>query len=203
MQEDFVFPYQYGQVFVQTLYERGGWEAIDQAYQNLPVSTEQILHPERYPENVPVPVNLPDLSAVMGDGWRELDRGVMGEWYTFLILAHGLDSGARLDIAQAEEAAEGWGGDAYVVYYNEQESSTVMVLTSVWESSMDLEEFAAAFIDYATARFGRPELNQETHVEWDHPDGYTVFHLEEEQAAWILAPDNIVAEIVLEHLMSR
>ena len=45
-----IFPYLRGMVFCVKLTNEGGWKAIDEAYKNPPVSTEQILHPEKYLE---------------------------------------------------------------------------------------------------------------------------------------------------------
>ncbi len=50
------FPYLDGQVFVSTLLGQGGWDSVDEAWDRLPASTEQILHPERYPSDAPVKV---------------------------------------------------------------------------------------------------------------------------------------------------
>ena len=43
------FPYQFGPVFVETLQERGGSRAVDEAFRHPPTSTEQVLHPDRFP----------------------------------------------------------------------------------------------------------------------------------------------------------
>jgi hypothetical protein len=86
-----MFPYMSGMEFAQSLFDRGGWDAIDAAYANPPVSTEQILHPDRYPADQPVTVELPDLQSVLGDGWTELYTNVLGEWYTYLILSQNID----------------------------------------------------------------------------------------------------------------
>ena len=51
------FPYLEGQVFVTTLLGQGGWDSVDAAWDELPASTEQILHPERYPSDAPVKVD--------------------------------------------------------------------------------------------------------------------------------------------------
>ena len=45
---DVSFPYVYGTEFVQYLYERGNWARVNKAYAELPESTEQIIHPEKY-----------------------------------------------------------------------------------------------------------------------------------------------------------
>lgn len=110
MKADFLFPYEYGQEFVQVLYDQGGWQAINNAYVNPPVSTEQIMHPSRYPDDVPIAVSLPNVASALGEGWSQIDANVIGEWYTYLILAKGYKIEAQLDDTIARTAAEGWGG---------------------------------------------------------------------------------------------
>ena len=194
MKEDFLFPYQQGQEFVQTLYDQGGWEAVDRAYQELPVSTEQILHPEKYPDDLPIPISLPDLSITLGSGWQEVDRGVLGEWYTFLVLAHGLDRQSHLDEDTASTAAEGWGGDAYAVYYNADTGQTVMALRTVWDSSKDAEEFTSAFATYATERFGKPASQSNGSMTWQATDSFTGLYSQGSQTIWIFSPDSNTAQ---------
>jgi hypothetical protein len=198
MREDFIFPYDAGYAFVEYLYSQGGWQAIDQAYANPPVSTEQILHPERYPDDLPIPVDLPDLGETLGEGWREIDRGVMGEWYTYLILAFGLDANARLETSRAQEAAAGWGGDSYVVYINDDSGQTVMVLHTIWESNGDADEFSTAFQEYARGRFGSPASGQGDITTWEDAAGRTEFRRDGETTTWILAPDQETALTVQE-----
>jgi hypothetical protein len=178
------FPYEYGYLFVDHLYSKGGWGAVDRAYQDPPVSTEQILHPNRYPDDKPIPMILPNLGEILGNDWEEIDRGVVGEWYSYLILAKGLEERARLDEDQAERAAEGWGGDAYVVYYNADTQKTVMVLNSVWDTTVDAGEFTNAFRDYADTRFGKSSNDT-----WQDSDSYHEFHFDEDTTTWILAPN--------------
>jgi len=196
LSEDFIFPYEEGLAFVEYLHDRGGWEAVDQAYANLPVSTEQILHPEKYPADTPLPVNLPEVEALLGDGWEEYDRGVMGEWYTFLILAYGEEAGARQKEKDAARAAEGWGGDAYMVYYHPEDQTTVMVLTTVWDSASEAKEFFNAFRDYAKDRFGRPRENRSGSLAWEGAEEQHTLHIAEAQTIWILAPDADLADTI-------
>jgi hypothetical protein len=201
--KDFLFPYEIGLSFVQYLYDRGGWEAVDQAYADLPVSTEQILHPERYPEDKPIPVALPDLSQILGEGWVELDQNVMGEWYTYLILAHGLEEKARLKEEDATEAAAGWGGDAYTVFYHADSESTVMVLRTLWETSTEADEFADAFKSYARDRFGRPVESQLDYVQWQDDAQIHALHIESVYTTWIYAPDEAVADLVWNAIVNK
>src|SRR6185312_5802699 len=79
LSETMIFPYLRGLVFCARLTNDGGWKAIDDAYRHPPLSTEQILHPEKYraePDR-PTVVDLGKLDA--GPGWTELGRNVVGE----------------------------------------------------------------------------------------------------------------------------
>lgn len=192
---DFTFPYQHGYAFVEHLFNKGGWGTVDRAYVEPPLSTEQIIHPERYPDDKPVQVSLPDMNGFLTGTWVELDRNTMGEWYTYLILAKGLDENARLKEGDASAAAEGWGGDAYVVYHNTDIGSTIMVLHTLWDTSNDADEFADAFQDYANARFGTSSTEG-----WQGNDGYHTFVQEGDTTTWILAPDAETAQMVKDSL---
>jgi hypothetical protein len=200
LKEDFIFPYTYGQSFVGYLHDQGGWEVVDQAYENPPVSTEQILHPEKYPNNTPVSVSLPDLSGSLGEGWQEVDHGVMGEWYTYLILAFGLDQQARIGETEAQTAAAGWGGDAYEVYYNERKDETVMVLQTTWDSQKDAAEFSTAFQQYADARFGSSKVSSSGGQTWEIPGTYLQFNIDGQTTTWLQAPDSTTAQALHETL---
>jgi len=196
LREDFIFPYIYGQSFVEYLYNIGGWEAINNAYRDLPLSTEQILHPERYPDDRPIEIEKPDLSLVLGDQWQELDSGVMGEWYTYLILAHGREPDARIDDVEAQDASEGWGGDYYLVYYDEQNQETVVVMRTTWESENDAKQFFDAFQEHSSARFGPPSNSESNRINWTHPEGFTELSIDELETTWIFAPDEATALLV-------
>jgi hypothetical protein len=155
IREELTFPYEAGFAFVQALYERGGWEAIDAAFRDPPASTEQILHPEKFwSREAPIRVTLPPLTDTLGSGWRMIDENVLGEFYLRVVLEE------RLDRSRAEEAAAGWGGDRYAVYWNEAAGQDFLVLEAVWDSEDEAREFVEAYRDYATARYGRGPVRE-------------------------------------------
>lgn len=195
--EDFVFAYVQGLEFVQTLYDAGGWGAVNEAYANLPVSTEQILHPDRYPTDTPKNVELPDLARALnlGDGWSEVDRDAMGEWYTYLLLAKGEDENARLDEAAARKAAEGWGGDQYVVYAKAG-SAPILVLKTTWDSEEDASQFEQAFSDYGSKRWGQSSQTGDI-TAWETQAGAALFSRSGTTTLWIQAPSMDAAQIVM------
>lgn len=196
LQQDLLFPYTYGQVFVSSLYDDNGWVAVSNAYNSPPVSTEQILHPERYPEDVPVEVTLPDMLPILGQDWELLEEDTLGEWYTFLILAYGVNPTARIVESQAETAAEGWGGDAYAIYQNSQTEELALVVQHVWDTNQDSDEYVTAFKDYAVARFGSPAAQQFDQITWITTNGYHVLHFGSSETTWIFAPDADTADAI-------
>lgn len=204
LQEDFIFPYRQGVDFVLALFEEGGFSRIDEAYSDPPVSTEQILHPERYPDDRPVTVNLPDLTNILGRELRELDRGVMGEWYTYLILAHGNQQAAQIPDDQAAPAAEGWGGDAYAVYWDESSDQPVVVLSTVWESAGEALEFYDAFKAYGTASWGNPaQTSGADELNWDSVgDGASIFIRSGAETLWVIAPSGADVQLLVQALLA-
>jgi hypothetical protein len=196
LQDDFVFPYTQGSAFVQQMYDQGGWSAVDAVYQNPPVSTEQILHPELYPSDSPIPVDLPDQISTLGDGWREVSRNQMGEWYTYLILARAANENARLDDTTAQNAAAGWGGDEYLVLHNDDTDSTAFVMKTIWDTPKDAEEFVTALQQYADIRFGVPANQQGNTLTWSYPGGYSSLYHSGDTTTWIIAPDSSTAQTI-------
>ena len=69
--ESMIFPYFQGMVFCAKLTNDGGWAAIDEVYRDPPLSTEQILHPEKYRAKPDFPMSI-DLGAL------ETGRGLEG-----------------------------------------------------------------------------------------------------------------------------
>jgi hypothetical protein len=146
LRHSLTFPYERGLIFALSRYQEGGWPEVDATYARLPQSTEQILHPERYPGDVPRIVSLPPLTSTLGSGWRLVDENVLGE---FTLSAY-LD--VYLIQSQATQAAAGWGGDRFAVYHNADAGQTLMVLLVAWDDGAEESEFAAAYQEYALER---------------------------------------------------
>ncbi|MBE0410554.1 MAG: hypothetical protein IBX69_12570 [Anaerolineales bacterium] len=200
IQADILFPYTNGQTFVEYFHQSGGWETVNQLYLDVPVSTKQILYPETYPNVTPVPVALPDLIHSLGEGWSALDQGVLGEWYTFLILAHGHDTSVRLSETQAQSAVNGWAGDGFTVYYHDQNDTVAMVLKTEWENETEAIEFTESFIEFTTARYGQSNINPINIHAWETDQSYTLFHTAENTTLWIFASNEEIVQTIWETL---
>ena len=195
--QDFIFPYDQGLEFVRHYYDQDGWAGVDALWESLPVSSEQILHPERYDAgDVPVVVARPALTDTLGSGWRMLDSGVNGEWYTYLILAYGEDADARLTQNRAARAAEGWGGDGYVVYGHEADEGLVLASHWVWDTPEDAGEFVEAFREYADDRFGGEATETGGRLCWPGT-GLNCLLVGDIETLWVMAPEEAVFDTVL------
>lgn len=143
------FPYLTGLEFVQALYAQGGYDAVDAAWKNLPQTTEHILHPQRYLDgDAPQLVSLAPLTGTLGAGWELVDEDTLGEFYLREFLAQ------QLAADDVDQAATGWGGDRYAVYWKESLRAPVMVLKSVWDTPADAQEFSEQFPQYPEGLFG-------------------------------------------------
>ncbi len=102
MKRSLVAPYSYGTEFVHALRREGGWKLVDEAWKNPPITTEQILHPDKWKKHEPAldvsPFTVPD-----GYGVKDDDTG--GELGLRIALEEWLGK------SEGPVFAEGWGGD--------------------------------------------------------------------------------------------
>jgi hypothetical protein len=98
-------PYIEGLEFVNALRRKGGWSEVDRAWDNIPTTTEQILHVDKW-EAGEGPIVLSAPTAVsLGAGWSKVDEDEFGE------LSFALMYEEWMNTADARAAASGWGGD--------------------------------------------------------------------------------------------
>ncbi|HEX2042373.1 MAG TPA: hypothetical protein VHF24_07005 [Acidimicrobiales bacterium] len=100
------FPYTVGLDFAEDRADDGDFAALNEAFRRPPVSTEQVIHPERYAAGQGwAPPPLPDVAAATS--CQAVRRGTLGESTMGLVLD------TYLDEAGAKAAANGWNGDTF------------------------------------------------------------------------------------------
>lgn len=125
--------YDLGYEFVVTMSIFG----VDTLYEDLPESTEQVMHIEKYrAHESPHSVEVPDIS-----GWDQIGHNVLGEALIMTILQEFIPS------LTAAEAAAGWGGDAYGYY--EQNDQHILMINTVWDTEKDSKEFFDAYYKFS------------------------------------------------------
>ena len=138
-----LFPYRAGSVLATELYRLGGMAALDQALGRPPDTTEQVLHLGRYRhQDAPIEVRSLSLSA---EGYVLVEEGTWGErrWRT-LFEYH---SGA----VNAAQAAEGWGGDHYLMLWDPVTEDLVFAVRYAADSFADESEMITAIRDVITS----------------------------------------------------
>ncbi len=140
-----VFYYAMGAKFIQFLKKSGeGYAEVHKAFSRVPVSSEQILHPEKYLGELDLPHKItPDLDAIkaeLPEGWTLKGTDTLGEWQTRLWL---MSKVPTYDAAQ--DAAAGWGGDLEITYTREDKSESWLKLQiTSWDSVAEADEFVEA-----------------------------------------------------------
>ena len=132
------FPYRDGPRLVSALLAAGGPARLDAAFRSPPVSSAEVLHPERFLDG-PGRARVP---RVVADG-RVVDDGVLGEVILRLVLA------GPLPRDRAADAAAGWAGDRYVAW--SAGGRTCLRATVVMDNAAEAAELAAGLRQWAGA----------------------------------------------------
>ncbi len=132
-------PYVYGEIFVSKLIDIGGWETVNDVFEDYPTSMEQILHPDKFLINRdwPSDVTLADFAEIMGDGYEELMQDTLGEFLIDILLD------IELNRDDFKDAPAGWDGDRLMGIMGPDDEVTI-VWHTVWDSDIDAQEFTKA-----------------------------------------------------------
>jgi hypothetical protein len=162
-----VFPYTIGFSFIDKCIEDKGWKTAGAMFQDLPLSTEQVLHPEKYlgkDRDHPTVITFPfaQINTALGEGWTRLDDNVHGEYMIRLMFE---------EFKMRKEgvaAAAGWDGDRYAVYERGKDGRLLAVWASTWDSEDEAKEFLEAYKTLLAKKYA--EL-----AESDSKDGRTTY----------------------------
>jgi len=149
IRESLLFPYLGGLVYLQKHWA-GPWGRVPPLGSEMPVSTEQILHPERF---APGQEDMPTLvwfGEALPGGWTEVLTDDLGELETRLLLREFLSSRQ-----EADRGAAGWDGDRFRLLDGPNGESLLWV--SVWDTDRDALEFETAVREALMQRYdGNP-----------------------------------------------
>ncbi len=164
-------PYSDGPTFIRYVRKQKGWKGVNQLYSNPPASTEQIIHPEKYPSDKPAMISVQDTTS---DGWSRLkpqgrpNFGQVGEagiFAMFMYPAYESQGNTQIipknqffnmdgnDLQKVDplnyesKPTDGWDGDKIIVYTNpnEPKNETGYVFKTKWDSKKDATEFVNAY----------------------------------------------------------
>ncbi len=149
LRETLLFPYGYGAAFLQRVRSKEAWSAVNRIYSDLPESTEQIIHPEKYfdARDRPQAVEVQDPAGVLGKSWRTTYRNVLGEFSTYLLLK------LFLGEEESEKGSRGWDGDRLLLVEESGGKGYFVLAESVWDTPGDAEEYFKALEEWVPRRF--------------------------------------------------
>lgn len=149
-----VFPYSAGVRFQHAVVRREGRAAFTSVFRRPPVSTQQVLHPEKYFAGVqPTRPPLPELPA--GGGYKELAGGSFGELdHAILIEQYAGKAAAAV--------AEGWRGGAYRLWENRARGRLVLAYASEWDSPETARRVLALYRRVLEGKWKEMEIASET-----------------------------------------
>jgi hypothetical protein len=149
-----IFPYDQGQKFQQALFLKEGKRAFGLAFAKPPVSTAQILHPDKYfSTEAPVSPELPRPAA----GMKALTGGTVGELDQQVILRL-----AGNPQAAAESLAARLKGGSYRIDEPKHGEGAALLYVSEWESEDAAAQYFAAWQKADRAKWKQVDVSAES-----------------------------------------
>jgi hypothetical protein len=158
-------PYAYGYCFCSDLTRDWGLDGLDYICDHQPVSTEQIIHPQKAWEwrDFPIRITLPQ---TLPSGWKQLTGDSMGEAGISVLFGCAFNN-----LSHGELLVHGWDGDR-VALYEGPEGRRLLLWASSWDSDAAAARFASTWIKERRklhqASVTRTRAN---HFDWVQPDG--------------------------------
>ncbi len=136
--DQLIYPYIDGMMFVFAVARERGWDGVDRVYFDAPVSSEQVLHPERYlNRDDPTWVSFDIAPAIDGERY-EID--VFGE-FTMRSVMHQLLDGVVASSA-IDRAMDGWDGDRTEFWrFDGDADRDLFVQLAIWDDVAEAEGF--------------------------------------------------------------
>jgi hypothetical protein len=191
-----LLPQREGSRFVASIYSiTNDWESVNSVYASPPVSTEQILHPDKYLRGEePVIPELPNIEAALGRGWELVAQDTMGEYLLRTYLED------EPDAVDASTAAAGWGGDRYALFLG-PEGERLLAMVINWDTPQDCAEFHDAFGIFAEKRTARQAIalgDRANERWWIAPEQTLLLRKDESRTLLIVSDEETLVRRVLE-----
>jgi hypothetical protein len=139
--------------FIQFYLKWNDWKDAARLYSDLPLSTEQIMHPERYVGSRDDPTQVKEQTPpdVLSSSWKRVYSNTLGEFVLYLHLKEFISE------QQAKWAAQGWDGDRAELFES-PDGKLTLVLRSVWDSEKEANQFSQAYAKLINQRYPGAQL---------------------------------------------
>ena len=160
-----MFPYEDGQRFQQAVFLKEGRQAFAEVFRKPPVTSSQVMHPERYFNNIvsttpELPKPIRHSKAFVGGSVGELDEQVMLQQY--------------IDEETARSLAPKLKGGSYRIDESKPKGSTMLIYASEWQDEDAAREYFDAYRKVLHAKWKRMEITSQDadHIAGKSEDGY-------------------------------
>jgi hypothetical protein len=149
VRDELLFPYLDGTNFTQQfLKANSGWKDFHKIFENPPVSTSQIIHPDRYLKGIkPAIVSLPKWAGLAPADWKLLEENVLGEFGLREVLKQFVGE------EQAEKTAPTWDGDHYAVFEDAKSKQLTLIVRLHLDSTDDAALFFGRYSELLMSKY--------------------------------------------------
>jgi hypothetical protein len=168
-----IFPYTNGMNFQQAVVDKNDKAAFAEVFRSPPISTQQILHPEKYfagakpaSPDLPKPPSSRGFKGLISGSFGELDHQVLLQQYA------GKET--------AQEIAPHWRGGQYEIIETKKKDRSILLYASQWEDAASARKFFEAYRKTLAGKWKKMEVRSETAdtVKGRGDDGDFILHLE-------------------------
>jgi hypothetical protein len=151
LRDELLFPYLAGTTFTQrVLKASSGWPDFHKVFEKPPVSTQQIMHPDMYLQDVvPPTIALPETIGLISADWKKLDENNMGEFGLLEIF------GQFLSKDRAASLAAAWSSDRYAIFENQKDKHTLLLFRVRLASDADAARFFGAYSEVLELKYDK------------------------------------------------
>lgn len=177
------FPYADGPAFVDSVFDRKGWQGVNALHEDVPESTEQVIHPRKYGTDAPRNLTIRNTSSA---GWERVrpdgrpDYATLGQSALSAMFGYTIyDSYNQSSVVPPQAFlnregrsvnrtdpfeyglayTNGWDGDRMAVY--EKNNGTGYVWKLAWDSPAEAREFVRGYRELLTHWGGERVLGRQ------------------------------------------
>jgi hypothetical protein len=150
-----IFPYTGGMRFQQAVVDKQGKDAFAAVFRRAPVSTQQVLHPEKYFSDekpatpaLPVPPTRRGYKGLIGGTFGELDHQILLEQF----------AGKQA----AGEIAPHWRGGQYELIENRKLGRVILLYASQWDDAESARKYFEAYRKALAAKWKKMKVTAES-----------------------------------------
>jgi hypothetical protein len=155
IKDTLVFPYSQGMLFQNAVIEKLGKQGFSEVFRRPPVSSQQILHPDKYFAGVkPVRPPLPTFDTERD--YRELINGTVGE------LDHAILLRQYVGQQQANELSPLWRGGQYRLLTDKTGDHVVLLYAVQWENPAIARRYFSLYQSVLKAKWKNMRIDSES-----------------------------------------